>query len=287
MEHIKIKAAILDTETTGLKESVPVEVAYIDVSKLFETTYIHRNPYSPFDKVFEYRQLFDPQKPIEFGAMATHHITNDDVAGRDPYTAFELPDIEYLIGHNIDFDWEVIQACGEQPSPKRICTLAIARYLYPEIDSHKLTAMLYALDMRYALDHARHAHSALDDVWMTYHLLKIMLPKTKTTNFEGLYQFSEMARLPKVMTFGEHEGSEIKDIPYSYAQWLLTEGNIDPYLKKAIEQVEYTEEQKMPKVMSFGKYKGMAIKELPYDYKQWLLKQNDLDPYLRKALHAS
>lgn len=300
MEHIKIKAAILDTETTGLKEPVPVEVAYIDVSKLFEVPYIHRNPYSPFDKVFEYRQLFDPQKPIEFGAMATHHITNEDVAGRDPYTAFELPNVEYLIGHNIDFDWSVIQTCAETElnvvkgdvkeiriihnEPKRICTLAIARYLYPEIDSHKLTAMLYALDLPYAIDHAQHAHSALDDVWMTYHLLKIMLPKTKSTNFEELYQFSEMARTPKIITFGEYDGSEIKDLPYHYNQWLLTEGNIDKYLRKALELTHYTEEQKVPKVMYFGKHKGMAIKELPYDYRKWLLNKNDLDPYLRKAL---
>lgn len=234
MEHIEIKAAILDTETTGLKEAVPVEVAYIDISKLFEVPYIHRNPYSPFDKVFEYRKIFNPQKPIEFGAMATHHITNEYVQGLDPYTAFELPNVEYLIGHNIDFDWGVIQACGEQPEPKRICTLAIARYLYPEIDSHKLTAMLYALDLSYAVDHARHAHSALDDVWMTYHLLKIMLPKTKATNFEELYQFSEMARIPKIITFGKHNGLPIKSLPPDYKQWLLKQNDLDPYLRKAL-----------------------------------------------------
>lgn len=283
-----MKAIILDTETTGLKEAVPVEVAYIDISKLFEVPYIHRNPYSPFDKVFEYRKIFNPQKPIEFGAMATHHITNDDVANCEPYTSFVLPEsVEYLIGHNIDFDWQVIQTCGKQHEPKRICTLALSRYFYPDIDSHKLTAMLYALDPDFARANAKSAHSALDDVWMTYHLLKIMLPKTKATNFEELYQFSEMARLPKVMTFGEHEGKEIKDIPYSYAQWLLGEEDTDPYLKKAIQQINYTEEQKIPKVMAFGKHKGVTIKELPSDYKQWLLKQNDLDPYLRKALTAN
>lgn len=236
MEHIKIKAAILDTETTGLKEPVPVEVAYIDVSKLFEVPYIHRNPYHPFDRVFEYRKIFDPLKPIEFGAMATHHITNEYVQGLDPYTAFELPNVEYLIGHNIDFDCEVIQECGEQPSPKRICTLAIARYLYPELDSHKLTALLYALDLPYAVDHAQHAHSALDDVWMTYHLLKIMLPKTKATNFEELYKFSEMARIPKIITFGKHNGQPIKSLPSDYKQWLLKQNDLDPYLRKALTQ---------------------------------------------------
>ncbi|PTQ86555.1 3'-5' exonuclease [Agitococcus lubricus] len=225
-----MQAIIADTETTGLKEPVPVEIAYLDVSRLFSVP-IRR---FSFDPVFEYRQLFDPQKPIEFGAMATHHITNEDVAGYDPYTAFELPNVKYLIGHNIDFDYEVIKACGEQPEPKLICTLAIARYLYPELDSHKLTALLYALDMPYALDHAQHAHSALDDVWMTYHLLKIMLPKTQATTFEELYQFSEMARIPKIITFGKHNGQPIKSLPSDYKQWLLKQNDLDPYLRKAL-----------------------------------------------------
>lgn len=227
-----MQAIIADTETTGLKEPRLIEAAYIDVSKLFDVPYIHR--YSHNQGVFEYRQLFNPQKQIDFGAMATHHITNDDVAVCDPYTAFELPKVEYLIGHNIDFDWDVIQSCGEQPEPKRICTLAIARYLYPEIDSHKLTAMLYALDMPYAKDYARNAHSALDDVWMTYHLLKIMLPKTKATNFEELYQFSENARIPKIITFGKHSGQPIKSLPSDYKQWLLKQNDLDPYLRKAL-----------------------------------------------------
>lgn len=227
-----MQAIIADTETTGLKDSRPVEVAYIDVSKLFEVPYIHRYEFN--QQVFEYHQLFNPQKPIEFDAMATHHITDEDVAVCEPYTAFELPKVEYLIGHNIDFDWDVIKACGEQPELKRICTLAIARYLYPEIDSHKLTAMLYALDPIYAKDYARNAHSALDDVWMTYHLLKIMLPKTKATNFKELYQFSEMARIPKIITFGKHNGQLISALPSDYKQWLLKQNDLDPYLRKAL-----------------------------------------------------
>jgi len=82
-----MRVIILDTETTGLKNARPVEVAYIDVSRLLTHPMIIRG----FDIVFEYRQLFNPMQPIEFGAMATHHITNSDVIDCYPYTTFALP----------------------------------------------------------------------------------------------------------------------------------------------------------------------------------------------------
>jgi exodeoxyribonuclease X len=228
-----MRVIILDTETTGLKNARPVEVAYIDVSRLLTHPMIIRG----FDIIFEYRQLFNPMQPIEFGAMATHHITNSDVVDCELYTSLVLPEsVEYMIGHNIDFDWQIIQSCGVQPEPKRICTLAMSRYLYPEIDSHKLTAMLYALDYDFARENATSAHSALDDVWMTLRLLELLLPLTKATNFEELYQFSEMARIPKIITFGKHNGQKIELLPIDYKQWLLKQTDIDPYLRKALTQ---------------------------------------------------
>ena len=61
-----------------------------------------------------------------------------------------------------------------------------------------------------------------------------MLPKTKATNFEELYQFSEMARIPKIITFGKHNGQPIKSLPSDYKQWLLKQNDLDPYLRKAL-----------------------------------------------------
>lgn len=228
-----MKAIILDSETTGLKDSRPVEIAYIDVSALFNKPMCIDGS----RKVFEYRKLFNPLKPIEFGAMATHHITNDDVANCEPYTSFVLPEsVEYLIGHNIDFDWQVIQTCGKQHEPKRICTLALSRYLYPDIDSHKLTAMLYALDPDFARANAKSAHSALDDVWMTFRLLELLWPSINALGFDELYRLSEAARIPKIITFGKHSGQPIKSLPSDYRQWLLKQNDLDPYLRKALTQ---------------------------------------------------
>jgi exodeoxyribonuclease X len=50
----------------------------------------------------------------------------------------------------------------------------------------------------------------------------------------SLYQMSEIARIPKIITFGKHKGTEIKDLPADYVQWLLRQDDLDPYLVKAL-----------------------------------------------------
>ena len=47
--------------------------------------------------------------------------------------------IEYIIGHNVDFDWRMLS----QPKVRRICTLALCRSLWPLADTHTLAAMIY------------------------------------------------------------------------------------------------------------------------------------------------
>jgi len=55
----------------------------------------------------------------------------------------------------------------------------------------------------------------------------------KTT--EDLYCESEKARIPTTMPFGKHKGMSLTDIPNDYKQWLLGQGDIDSYLRKALE----------------------------------------------------
>jgi len=51
---------------------------------------------------------------------------------------------------------------------------------------------------------------------------------------EDLYAESEKARIPTTMPFGKHKGMLLSDIPSDYKQWLLTQGDIDPNLRKAL-----------------------------------------------------
>lgn len=215
-----LKAIIIDTETTGVDDPEVIELAWI----------------SPNSQDVSYYERFLPEKEISLGAMATHHIIPSDLTGCRPSSEIELPDVEYLIGHNVDFDWKALGS----PDVKRICTLALSRWLFPEIDSHKQSAMMYHL---YPHEEARQrcqgAHNALEDVKMCQMVLvglrKVMLERgIQCGTYSELWVASEIARIPTVMSFGKHKGTKIKDIPADYKAWLLKQADVDPYLVIAL-----------------------------------------------------
>jgi len=211
---------ILDTETTGIDEPQPVEIAWLRIE-------------GPDNLKVEqmFCSRYKPSKPISLGAMATHHIMPEDLINCEPHTAFRLPDgIEYLIGHNVDFDW---QAIGK-PAVKRIDTLAFSRKLWPQADSHSQGAMLYLLDRKNARSYLRNSHSAQVDAYNCFRLLRHILDKLRVMTWEALWLLSEDARVPDVMSFGKHKGMAIKDVPADYKRWLLGQPDVDPYLRKAL-----------------------------------------------------
>lgn len=74
-------------------------------------------------------QRYNPGKPITFGALATHHIMDEELVDCPLASSFTLPGhVDYIIGRNVDFDWEVIG----KPEIKHICTLALAHKLWPD-----------------------------------------------------------------------------------------------------------------------------------------------------------
>lgn len=221
-----MQAIILDTETTdATDEREMIEAAYLPVSLEDRTV-------MPYGEDFEQRYL--PARPISFGAMATHHILPEDIEDCPPPSTFELPaGVEYLIGHKIDFDWETVG----RPDVKRICTLAIARRLWPN-ESHTLSALMYMLSDDYAKtrEELQDAHSALADVYFCKRLLNQILDATDDiTTLEELWEFSEHCRVPTHMTVGKHNGTAIADLPLDYVGWFLKQPDVDPYLRKAFE----------------------------------------------------
>ena len=216
---------ILDTETTGLIEPIEaIEVAWQEV--VFEEQHV--------DKTTEcFLQRFKPSKPIEFGALATSHILISELLDCEPSSSFKLPeDTEYLLGHNIDYDWKVLG----KPNVKRICTKAIATHLIPNIDSYSQSALLYYFLGESAKPLLKEAHNALEDINNNFRLLNWLLDLVREGiyDIEELWKFSELCRVPTVMPFGKHKGELIKDIPSSYKQWLRNQPDVDEYLLKAI-----------------------------------------------------
>lgn len=217
-------AIIIDTETTGIVDPVAIEVAWMRVASATD-----------FKTFEQFHQYYNPGKPISFGAMATHHITNEDVADCPPARDFKLPDgVQYLIGHNIDFDWKVI---GE-PDVKRICTLALARKAWPQADSHTQSALMYMLNGPQARDALKHAHSAAHDINFCLDILNralmVLDPECGCDSWEKIWELSEAARIPDVISFGKHKGTPIKELPSDYVAWLARQPDIDPYLMAAL-----------------------------------------------------
>jgi exodeoxyribonuclease X len=215
------KAIIFDTETTGKNEAKMIEAAWIQLDSI-----------NPFATSSSFNQRYNPGKPIEFGALATHHILDEELIDCPSSESFELPQgLEYLIGHNIDYDWNIIG----QPNIKRICTLALSRRVWPTLDSHTQSALFYFLSRSTAREVLKNAHSALADVKICVVILENACKALNILTMEDLYSASEVARIPSHMTFGKHKGMPITDIPRDYKTWLLNQDNIDSYLKKALE----------------------------------------------------
>lgn len=215
------KTIIFDTEATGIKEPVLIEAAWLELESL-----------DPFSVTNPFVQRYNPGKSITLGALATHHILDEELVDCPPASNFRLPsDAEYMIGHNVDFDWEVVG----KPDIKRICTLALARRLWLNLDSHNQGALLYYIDRNTARDQLQNAHSAITDVGICAVILDRICQELGIKTIDDLYAESESARVPTTMPFGKHKGHLLTDIPSDYKQWLLSQGDIDAYLRKALE----------------------------------------------------
>lgn len=194
-------AIILDTETTDVDAPDVIQLA---CRSLFETLYDSEPPKWSIAKSDAYVCSWKPRKAISLGAMATHHIIEEDVANCAEWPGFFPlpPDTEYLIGHNVDFDWQAIGS----PAVKRICTLALARKLWPTIDSHSLGAMTYHLRPHAeARELVQRAHNPVVDTLLCYELLVAELAAMPLiATWDRLWAASEKARIPTHFTFGKY-----------------------------------------------------------------------------------
>lgn len=224
-----MNAVILDTETTGLVEPDVVELAWMGPLHAFSS--------DPGISCLR----FKPRKPITLGAMATHHILDEDLDGQPEWPGSWVPPGEFLIGHHVDFDWAAIG----KPDVKRICTLALARRLWPDLDSHSLTALIYHFtkDRRGAREALRGVHSARTDVSLCSLLLgDILRAMPAIHSWERLWAASERARVPTHMPLGKYGPKngerglpieEVRRMDPNYVEWCLRQ-DFDPYLLKAL-----------------------------------------------------
>lgn len=229
-------AVIFDTETTGTAQPKLIEAAGI----IFD----HGTEALDLRPTARFHETFNPGEPSSFGALATHHILDEELVDRPPSETFDMggwfvrpEDFQYLIGHNVDYDWQVIG----KPDVKRICTLALFRRFWPQLDSHSLGAVAYFVlggeQARMLLKGK--AHGAPADCEVTRHILARCVKAVKASGFEatweGLWQCSEWARVPTHFPFGKHKGEPIAELPIDYVQWCMKNlTDLDEYLLTAL-----------------------------------------------------
>lgn len=218
---------LIDFETTGLgKNAKACEVAWIEVDE-------------DLNVVDSDMSLIDPQCQIEPGAAAIHGITNRHVAGaptadeyfRDILGGALSREPVLLIAHNAVFDQRFFQPYSHRAT-QTMCTLRLARKIYPDADNHKLGTLAYLFDL---VDADTRLHSAESDLDM---LLKLVRKMSADTGM-GIYELAEYAKAPNLdpnqkIGFGKHRGTPLRELPADYIRWLLTKADIDADLRAAL-----------------------------------------------------
>lgn len=226
-----MQAIILDTETHTLN-GLPIEIAYAPIE--IEAGKLSLDRSKMFDQLYSIGD-----EKISFAAMAVHHILEADIVDQPNFGTFTLPtETVYIIGHNIDYDIRAIEKCGVDTSHiKAICTLALARLVWPDAEAHNISALIYMISKgsEKAREMIKKAHRADMDIILTANILMHVVHQLKINSMEQLFAVSEDARIPRVINFGKHRGTAIAELPADYIQWLMRQDELDPYLRKALE----------------------------------------------------
>lgn len=207
---------VIDTETTSFEGGI-CELASVDIINGQIC-----NPMSDFVK---------PPEPITVGAMAVHHITDAMVA--DAPAIDDVVD-RYLgasvyVAHNAAFDRPKLP----QINAPWICTLKLARKLFPELESHSNQYLRYHFMLDVDVPENLHAHRALYDCYVTAALLIRLNRDVKMT----IAQMREITALPSLlhtMRFGKHKGKTFEWIAahdMGWIRWALANMEADEDLK--------------------------------------------------------
>jgi DNA polymerase III epsilon subunit-like protein len=218
---------LLDTETTGGGEDWICQIAFL----------LARAKEPP--KLFE--SLCKPPVPIDVAAMAIHHITPEELADKPPFKACEAAialnelnrEENVLVIQNAPFDLAALAREGFTWKGALIDTLRVARHLLPDLPSHSLQYMRYALSLYRAENEIASqfgkkvsAHDAAGDCVVLYLLTQYLLEKAGKSK-EGVFTLIELTAKPialKTIRFGKHRDKSFEEIAKNdrgYLKWLL------------------------------------------------------------------
>jgi DNA polymerase III epsilon subunit-like protein len=173
------RLVVIDFETTGTSRNKrAVEIAWFELNKNFEI-------------IDEQNSLINPMIPIPAEVIAIHKITDDMVKNSPTLDEF-IVDINQdtfsnssvcVVAHNISFDLPLFEKyCG---NVVELCTLKLARKLYPELENHKLST----ISRQFGFIHEE-AHRARSDAMQVVHFLALI----KETHGLSISEMIDMTR---------------------------------------------------------------------------------------------
>ena len=229
------KLIFVDVETTGLEVQDRIcEIALI---------------LSDDVEVYISSCLCRSTKKINTSAMALHHITNEmlkdapSCSDSDTYKLLQENNSHdnILIGHNINFDINMLEKEGFSSQYTLVDTLRCVKSLIPECEIFQLQYLRYELllykdevKISKGLGIDLKAHRALSDTLHTKLLYEVLL------QYATLSQLIEISAKPVLMQkllFGKYSGRYIEEIVEtdpSYLQWVLNLEDIDEDLAYSI-----------------------------------------------------
>lgn len=205
---------VIDTETTGVepeKDKV-IEVAYADV---FAGLVVNHDDY-----------LINHGVHIPPTAKAVHHITEKMCAAtgikpseNEDRALLNVSNAMVFVAHHAPFDRAFLPFAWDE---QWICTMRLAKQLYPAAASYGLQALRYELELEPELPEGLAPHRALYDVYCTVALLDRALqdlPKDVAT-IEQLIEWHNRPVLLQTMPLGKHRGEPFDQVPRSYLHWM-------------------------------------------------------------------
>jgi exodeoxyribonuclease X len=229
-----ILALILDTETTGLKNPEPVEIAHISLRSL--------STYSAgllAEQHVQFCERYAVTGQIERGAFEIHGISAKDLIGKPHWTTFAIPRAEYIVGHKIEFDARVLG----YPERKFICTAKLAKLLWPELPNHKLTTIVEQKFPEIGKRLTANAHGALVDCKLCLLILDAAMREFEgMESWEAIYELAGVfpkkkeVKIPEKMPFGRHKGIPFEQIPQDYLAWIINLSDASWEVKQAARQ---------------------------------------------------
>ena len=275
---------LLDTETTGAGETDRIcQLAFLALRGREEPK--------------AYMDYCKPPVPISFGAMSVHHITPEMVENAPSFHETEAaralaglntPENIAVI-HNAPFDLGMLAKEDLIWQGPVIDTYRCIRHLQPDLESHALQQLRYALgfyreEEAFAdrLGYAVEAHDAMGDVIVLHFLMSYLLERVgrSQTGVQELIALTLKPIFVKTFRFGKYKGSEVRQVfadDNDYFQWAVRKMDSDPDLSYTLKRV-WVEERL--ETIREGGFTGPLDKELA----PWALAQDFLDEADRKTV---